>query len=131
MKAIPKLGLILALACMFTFGVAAPGSAQSRFGALISNRMAQVERGFFRLVGRKDNVHKMSVKAGQNIAVMVNGDGSTNLDVWVYDTDGDLVDSGEGVDDQEKVRFEAEQTGTYTIRVSNLGQEINTYQLSF
>lgn len=126
-----KLFLIVSLACMFTFVAAASGSARSRSGILIANHMAQVERGFFRLEGRKDNVHKMSVKAGQAITVMINGDDSTDLDVWVYDTDGDLVGSGEGPSDQEEVHFTAEQTGTYTIRVSNKGQDINTYQLSF
>ncbi len=131
MKSILKSGLIVALAWAFTLATFSPSFARSPLGTLIGNHLAQVERGFFRLEGRKDNVHRMSVKAGQNIVVMVNGDGSTNLDVWVYDTDGDLVNSGEGVDDQEEVRFKAEQTGVYTIRVSNLGQEINTYQLSF
>jgi hypothetical protein len=104
-----------------------PISAAMAFGT----PMVQVEQGFFRLAGRKDNVHKMSVKAGQNVAVMVNGDESTDLDVWVYDTDGDLVGSGEEDGDQEEVRFKANQTGTYTIRVSNQGQVINVYQLSF
>jgi hypothetical protein len=129
MKSTLKSGSIVVLVCMFT--TVGPSFAQSRLGILTGSYMVQVEQGFFRLEGRKDSVHKMSVKAGQNVTVLVNGDESTDLDVWVYDTDGDLVGAGEEEGDQEEVHFKAKQTGIYTIRVSNLGQKINTYQLSF
>ena len=131
MRSTIKPSVILALACVFTLGATFPGFALNRLSVLSGNYTVQVEQGFFRLEGRKDNVHKMRVKAGSYVKVMVNGDEESDLDVWVYDTDGDLVGSGEEEGDQEEVSFKAKQSGIYTIRVSNLGQNINTYQLSF
>ena len=131
MKSLIKHSLTIGLAAVFTLGAVVPSFAHRYFGVLSDNYMVQVERGFFRLEGRRDNVHRMGIEYGLNYTVLINGDGSSDLDVWVYDPNGDLVGSDESPDDQESVSFESQFSGTYTIRVGNIGQNINTYQLSF
>jgi hypothetical protein len=66
------------------------------------------------------------VVAGYTYAVVVNGDGDTDLDLFVNDVYGSL-----GIDDDRTdycvVRFRARTTGYIDIRVVNLGRVYNRY----
>jgi hypothetical protein len=131
MKSLIKHSLTIGLAAVFTLGAVIPSFAHKHLDVLGNNYMAQNFRGNFRIAGHGSGVHQMTIRSGLNYTVLVNGGGNSDLDVWVYDGNGTLVGSDESPDDQEEVSFEAQVGGTYTIRVSNIGQDINTYELFF
>jgi hypothetical protein len=61
--------------------------------------------------------------------VVVEGDGDTDLDCWVYDRFGRLL--GQDVDGTDLciVRFRNLSSGELTIRIRNLGDVYNDYQV--
>ena len=61
--------------------------------------------------------------------VVVEGDGDTDLDCWVYDRFGRLL--GQDVDGTDLciVRFRNQSSGELSIRIRNLGDVYNDYQL--
>ena len=63
-------------------------------------------------------------------SVVVDGDGDTDLDCWVYDRFGNLL--GEDVDGTDLciVRVTQRSPGDVTIRISNLGHVYNEYELT-
>jgi hypothetical protein len=54
------------------------------------------------------------------------GDGSTDVDIFVYDSTGKQITSDENFTDLALVRWIPEKTQEYTIKVKNLGNEDNT-----
>jgi hypothetical protein len=66
---------------------------------------------------------------GQMVRVLVNGDGDTDLDVYVYQ-DGQLV--GYDADDTDYclVVFRAPRSGRFQVRVVNRGRVWNQYEIS-
>jgi hypothetical protein len=54
------------------------------------------------------------------------GDGSTDVDIFVYDPAGKQITSDENLTDLALVRWIPEKTQEYTIKVKNLGNEDNT-----
>jgi hypothetical protein len=67
--------------------------------------------------------------AGQT-RVMVNGDGDTDLDCWVYDRFGTLLGSDVDATDLCIVRFQNPSSGQLRIRIQNLGDVYNDYELT-
>jgi hypothetical protein len=83
--------------------------------------------------------------AGDYVHIVVAGDGDTDLDLYVFDRNGRVMGSDEdgarfGVDSDEvlefypadlaEVIFRAPYTGTYRIKVVNLGSVYNRYLLA-
>ncbi len=62
---------------------------------------------------------------GRLAVVSIVGDGSTDVDVFVYDAAGRLVVRGIGLTDRERVSFYPPATGRYTIELRNLGSVWN------
>jgi hypothetical protein len=62
--------------------------------------------------------------------VMVNGDGDTDLDCWVYDRFGNLLGSDTDSSDLCIVDFHNPSSGNLTIRIENLGRVYNRYVLT-
>ncbi len=62
--------------------------------------------------------------------VAIVGDGSTDLDVFVYDMSGRLVVQGIGLTDVERVTWFPERTQTYRIVVKNLGSTWNRFSMA-
>jgi len=67
---------------------------------------------------------------GEMGVVAISGDGDTDLDLFVYDSNGRLVAQGVGLTDHETVRFYVPTTGTYRIVVRNLGNVWNQYGMA-
>jgi hypothetical protein len=67
--------------------------------------------------------------AGQTL-VVADGDGDTDLDCWVYDRFGNLLAQDTDSTDLCIMRFQKPSSGDLTIRVSNLGDVYNRYELS-
>ena len=68
--------------------------------------------------------------AGEVTRVIVRGDGDTDLDLYVYDQNGNLITSDPDYSDQCIVQFQPYVTSTFTIKIVNRGGLSNRYSLS-
>lgn len=62
---------------------------------------------------------------GQEVTVTIAGDGDTDVDLYVVDTEGNTICEAEGLDDNETCTWTATSEGTYVISLSNLGEVYN------
>lgn len=69
--------------------------------------------------------------AGETAYIYVNGDGDTDLDLYVYDENGNLIDSDTDPGDFCLCSFTPKWSGTFTIKVKNLGGVYNKYRIRF
>ncbi len=67
--------------------------------------------------------------AGRLAQISVRGDGDTDLDLYVYDENGNLVASDTDGLDYCVVQFNPKWTGRFRIVVRNLGSVYNRYTL--
>ena len=114
--------LTLALA---TALLAAPADAGSKDGPRRWSRT---------LKKNSEVVYKIVFATGSNPATRsaefsVIGDGSTDVDIEVYDSDGTLVAKDIEYTDLAFVRWVPDATQEYTIKVKNLGTEDNVCHL--
>ena len=65
--------------------------------------------------------------ADEETRVTVLGDGSSDLDVYVYDSKGNLITKDEDTTDQCSCAFRAFVTTTFTVEVVNRGNVRNHY----
>jgi hypothetical protein len=68
-------------------------------------------------------------RGGEPAYVVVSGDGDTDLDLYVYDENGNLITSDTDRSDDCVVSFNPRWTGTFYIRIKNLGRVYNRYVL--
>lgn len=68
-----------------------------------------------------------SFVANQLAEVLVSGDGDTDLDLYVYDSNGNLITSDTDYSDDCYVRWIPAWTGRYTIRIVNRGPVYNRF----
>lgn len=61
--------------------------------------------------------------------ILVSGDGDTDLDLYVYDENGNLIVSDTDYSDDCYVRFYPRWTGTFRIKIVNRGGVYNKYVL--
>lgn len=62
--------------------------------------------------------------------IVVRGDGDTDLDLFVYDENGNLVASDTDSTDVCVVSWTPRWTGNFRVRVKNLGRVYNRYTLT-
>ena len=72
------------------------------------------------------NTHSLQVGMNDHY-VTVDGDGDTDLDCWVYDASGQLVDRD--VDSTDYCILETPGLGRHRLVVRNLGDVYNEYEL--
>ena len=90
--------------------------------------------------GAKYDVHRVSAystdtfyvtfRGYEDAAVIISGDGDTDLDLYVFDGNGNLIGSDTDGSDDCVVRFMPYWTGTFRIEVSNLGSVYNEYHIA-
>lgn len=68
-----------------------------------------------------------SFVANQLAEILVSGDGDTDLDLYVYDSNGNLIASDTDYSDDCYVRWIPAWTGRYTLRVVNRGPVYNRF----
>jgi hypothetical protein len=66
---------------------------------------------------------------GRSAAASVIGDGDTDLDLFVYDENGNLIGSDTDSTDRCLVRLHPRWTGAFQIEVRNLGSVYNEYRI--
>jgi hypothetical protein len=81
--------------------------------------------------GMNDN-WTVTFVGGFKAAVLIKGDGDTDLDLYVYDQNGNLIAFSEGPTDREAVTFTPRWTGKFKIKVVNRSRFIaNRYTIAW
>ncbi len=107
---------ILGIAAVLTLACGNWATAEPVLGP--GNWVGRVDAGRSRFINE-------SFVGGRRAVVRIAGDGSTDVDVFVYDENGNLVASGVGPTDREYVTFTPRWTGRFTTEVRNLGNTWN------
>ena len=71
----------------------------------------------------------VSMRGGEIARIGVVGDGDTDLDLEVYDENGNLIVRDIDSTDQCLVQWTPRWTGSFTVRIKNLGRVYNDYLL--
>lgn len=80
------------------------------------------------LAGHTD-VYTITFRGGENAEIIVSGDGDTDLDLYVYDENGNLVESDTDYTDDCIVEWLPKWTGPFRVEIVNLGRVANCYTL--
>lgn len=82
-----------------------------------------------RVEARKTDVYKKTFASGVEVVIAVRGDGDTDLDLFVYDENGNLIEKDDDATDRCIVSFTPKWTGSFTIKIKNLGNVYNSYRI--
>ena len=77
--------------------------------------------------GHSYDTYSCSFVKGRLAEVGLSGDGDTDLDLYVYDSNGNLIASDTDYSDDCYVRWVPKWTGRYTIKIVNRGPVYNQY----
>jgi hypothetical protein len=75
------------------------------------------------------DTYTLTFIGGRTAAIRVSGDGDTDLDLFIYDENGNLITSDTNYGDQCGVAWTPRWTGPFIVRVKNLGGVYNRYTL--
>ena len=109
----------LMLVGVISLSVVMPGLASSIDGGCGNHIVAPHSKKIFQVTFRGD----------QTASVAVRGDGSSDLDLYVYDENGRQVAKDDGNTDNCLVTWRPLSTGAFTIVVVNRGSNYNQYAI--
>ncbi|MDQ3817419.1 MAG: hypothetical protein M3362_06980 [Acidobacteriota bacterium] len=97
--------------------------------ATVANTRTGTFTGSYRLAaGYQHTFSTISFKRGERASVYVEGDGYSDLDVYVYDAWGNLVAFDDAKNSDESIaEWIPTYTGVYTVVVINRGYTYNDY----
>lgn len=78
---------------------------------------------------RITDVYTITFRGRRRAAVAISGDGDTNLDLLVYDENGNLICSSTSGRDREGCAWTPKWTGKFRVKVRNYGYLHNSYWL--
>jgi hypothetical protein len=82
------------------------------------------------VLANSSDTYKIRFKGGELAVIGVVGDGDTDLDVFVYDSEGNLVVSDvDASDDGGPIQWRPKWTETFYIVIKNKGNVSNNYTL--
>jgi hypothetical protein len=79
--------------------------------------------------GNSNDIYDVNFIAGQLAEIAVNGDGDTDLDLYVFDSNGHLIAKDDDYTDRCYVSWVPAWTGRYTVKVVNRGPIVNYYRM--
>ncbi|MDP1561394.1 MAG: hypothetical protein Q8M16_08355 [Pirellulaceae bacterium] len=82
-----------------------------------------------RVCANSTDVFKVDCWGDEVTAVRIQGDGDTDLDLYVYDEAGNLISSSTSYSDCEEVQVLPYYRQTLTIKVVNRGNVYNAYSI--
>lgn len=77
--------------------------------------------------GNSTDTYKISFIANEYAEILVSGDGDTDLDLYVYDSNGNLIEKDDDYTDDCYVRWVPSWTGSFTVKIINRGPIYNNY----
>lgn len=86
-------------------------------------------RRYSRVRGNTTDIWRFTFRGGETAIVGVSGDGDTDLDLYIYDANGNFITSDTDLGDDCLVTFTPRWTGTFIIKIKNLGRVYNDYLL--
>lgn len=84
-------------------------------------------RDYAAVDGKSYMDYTASFVANQLAEILVSGDGDTDLDLYVYDSNGNLIAKDTDYSDDCYVRWVPAWTGRYTVRIVNRGPVYNRF----
>ena len=75
------------------------------------------------------DIYNVTFRSGETAIVTVIGDGDTELDLYVYDSNGNLIDSDNDYTDNCVCTWTPRWTGNFCIKIVNRGNVYNRYIL--
>lgn len=75
------------------------------------------------------DIYRIAYRGDQPAAILVSGDGDTDLDLFVYDEHGNDICSDEDSTDVMLCEWEPRWTGDFRVEIKNLGRVRNRYEL--
>jgi len=82
-----------------------------------------------RVLAHSTDTYRIKFYAGETAEVFVSGDGDTDLDVYVYDANGNLITKDDDYTDDCYVAFIPYYTTTFTVKIVNRGDVYNQYTM--
>lgn len=75
------------------------------------------------------DVYNITFTGGRQAEILVRGDGDTDLDLYIYDENGNDICSDTMRDDRPYCAFSPRWTGNFRVEIKNLGSVYNNYVL--
>ena len=85
------------------------------------------KRGVYRVPARGTDTFTVKFFSNERATIVVSGDGDTDLDLYVYDDNGNLIAKDDDYSDDCVVNWVPRWTGQFTIKVVNRGNVYNEY----
>ena len=82
-----------------------------------------------RVLAGDTDVYTVRFNGGEEAAVLVVGDGDTDLDLYVYDENDNLVCDDADSTDTMLCEWTPRWTGDFTVKIKNLGSVYNAYEM--
>lgn len=82
-----------------------------------------------RVLAHTTDVYNISFRGGQSAYVSIDGDGDTDLDLYIYDENGYEICSSVSYSDNESCSWTPRWTGSFTVKIENLGGVWNQYDM--
>jgi hypothetical protein len=98
--------------------------------ASANTNSAVSEQEIYRISAFDVRNHFYKVRKGERVTIELSGDTFTNLDLYVYDANGYLIDTKLGRSDYEVSYITVFADTTLTVKVVNRGRDFNDYDLS-
>lgn len=114
---LPLLALLLGAATMS--GAPAAADASPRF-----------QIGYHVVGGFSDDTFTVTFLGGEVARITVRGDGCSDLDLYVYDENGNLIGQDLGYSDSAMVSWIPRWTGPFVVVVKNRGARANLYRIA-
>jgi hypothetical protein len=109
-------------AAMLAWAAKVEGSLNTTRGAV-----GGPKQGRHSVQARSSDQFRLAFTGGRLAEILVSGDGDTDIDLYVYDANNNLIVSSEDYSDDCYVSWVPAWTGNYTIRVVNRGNVYNRY----
>jgi hypothetical protein len=115
----------LAAAALLTLGATGLGAEAATAAGAVGGPIEH----YARVSAHSADIYRLRFQAGELAAIDVIGDGDTDLDCFVYDASGNLIELDNDGTDYCVLRWMPDETETFRLEISNLGPVYNAYVL--
>jgi hypothetical protein len=88
------------------------------------------QSGYHVVGGFAEDTFTVTFLGGEVARITVRGDGCSDLDLYVYDENGNLIGQDLGYSDSAMVSWIPRWTGPFTVVVKNRGARANLYRIA-